>query len=419
MKLLEIKPLSLVNLIPFFLWLNFMVFGFILTSKFFFYKTIEIQSFNIFLVLILLYYSFNIKLNKSKRDNENIFFNNKIIYLCAITCIVAFLIHLFFIFQSHIQLTLNIYNLHNYDKSDINKLLNIPVIFKYSINWICNIFFPLIIFIFFNQKKRLFSTFFLMCFLIYLLFTKNLFVIYNLSLGILIYLIFYLIKNKKLFLVKVFIILTFFIISHAIYIFNNAAKNTVNENQKILGITPVITLAKAQDNLITDQSLIGKINKFLSSKYYRFFFIPVDVSNKWYQYKIINNNKNFMFKYLIPDSKSDGSLSRKIGNWSYNKINSNKWGAHNNSNASFDADSYTRFGLIGFLINLIILHFFIIFIRKLFINHPISIFLYCLFIGSLANLSSWGLHSYFLSQGYIFILILFLYFNAKNFRLLR
>lgn len=101
---------------------------------------------------------------------------------------------------------------------------------------------------------------------------------------------------------------------------------------------------------------IEKTEKIINYLFYRSFLTPVDVSIRWYEYYKTQAAPEGLMSIFLSRGGSADSPSRIVGLWAYRDRFPDHYKAYINAYASFDADAYARYGLVGvFLATLLLL----------------------------------------------------------------
>lgn len=87
---------------------------------------------------------------------------------------------------------------------------------------------------------------------------------------------------------------------------------------------------------------------------YRCIFTPVEVSYRWYEYFYLFPIERISLSRMVHDSHSELSVhpASAVGKWAFYERFQNRYLESAHAYASFDADAYSRFGWVGFLIAL-------------------------------------------------------------------
>ncbi|MBT4763335.1 MAG: hypothetical protein HOO06_16695 [Bdellovibrionaceae bacterium] len=107
------------------------------------------------------------------------------------------------------------------------------------------------------------------------------------------------------------------------------------------------------------------INKKLSYLYYRAILVPSEVSHRWYDYYSRNENAFIGFYGLTPEtrySKNFQHPATTVGIWAFYDRFPEQYYRSIRAYASFDADTYARWGLWGVFFASTLVFFFRIFI---------------------------------------------------------
>jgi hypothetical protein len=90
---------------------------------------------------------------------------------------------------------------------------------------------------------------------------------------------------------------------------------------------------------------------------YRCIFTPVEVSYRWYEYFYLFPIERISFSRMVHDSHSELAVhpASAVGKWAFYERFQNRYLESAHAYASFDADSYSRFGWVGFLVALVVI----------------------------------------------------------------
>jgi len=297
-------------------------------------------------------------------------------------------------------------------REDFDKLLQVPYFFKVIINWVTNVFGPLLVVWFISKRKKV------------------------IALGVFVWIFSYASASSADGPVIMFIWLIAFGVSHKAYkskslgnliaggitlamifivlsgvILGNFATHKSNgcPTEVEVGFTPGDVLRKC------DEKFQFFVNPVMDRLGYRFFLTPVEVSNHWYDYfdGEPSGHRNFL---NIFERDNSNQASNKVGNWAYVTRFPESYAKTISANASIDADAFSFYGLLSVSIASLML-----FIIRIFINFTsvkateFELILKGLGLGMLAFLPITApLQAILLPQGLGLILFLLLVLRSKG-----
>lgn len=109
---------------------------------------------------------------------------------------------------------------------------------------------------------------------------------------------------------------------------------------------------------------------------YRAWLTPSDVSNRWYQYFTYAHAKPLGVRSLLPSRDQSGAAesapSRQVGLWAYRARFPHRYWDTINAYASFDADAFSRGGVLGVFVAMILLLIVRVGSAWLLTSHPVG-----------------------------------------------
>jgi hypothetical protein len=165
------------------------------------------------------------------------------------------------------------------------------------------------------------------------------------------------------------------------------------------------------DNLRLESSEIAlqrsKILNIATYAVYRIWLTPADVSNRWYQYYTYEKKEPLGLQGFLPSRDMNKIMpSREVGIWAYQVRFPTRYSDAINANASFDADAFAHYGVLGVVIATALLLLARIGASFLLTSHTLGLVGYGVLLCGLAILpSSASLQAVFGAQGLFVILI--------------
>jgi hypothetical protein len=297
-------------------------------------------------------------------------------------------------------------------REDFDKLLQVPYFFKVVINWVANIFGPLLVVWCISKRKKV------------------------IALGVFVWIFFYASASSADGPVIMFIWLIAFGVSHKVYkskslgnliaggitlalifivlsgvVLGNFATHKSNgcPTEVEVGFTPGDVLRAC------DEKVQFFVNPVMDRLGYRFFLTPVEVSNHWYDYfdGEPSDRRNFL---NIFERDISNQASNKVGNWAYVSKFPESYAKTISANASIDADAFSFYGLLSVSITALMLFVIRIFISFTSVKATeFELILGGLGLGMLAFLPITApLQAILLPQGLGLILFLLLFLRRKD-----
>jgi hypothetical protein len=238
------------------------------------------------------------------------------------------------------------------ERENFGKLLHVPYFFKVLVNWVSNIFGPLLVIWLLWAKKYWFAT------------------------GIFFWILFYASTSSADGPVVMFFWLIAFGVAHKTFklkrlgdliasaialgmlftvvsgvILGTAALDKSSQCSVAAGVgfTPGDVLRSC------DETSQISLNPVMDRLGYRFFLTPVEVSNHWYDYfdGYPSGHRNFL---NIFERENSNQASNKVGNWAYVTRFPESYAKTISANTSVDADSFSFYGLFSvFIVALLLL----------------------------------------------------------------
>lgn len=297
------------------------------------------------------------------------------------------------------------------ERENFGKLLDLPYFFKVLVNWISNIFGPILVVWYISRKKYFFGIGLFVWTLFYAFSSSadGPVVIFLWSLVIsIVYKYFYSKFLGNLVAIGLVFGLLFTVFSGVML----AAAAERNSNKCFVsadrGFTPGDVLRScSESNRIALNPVMDRLG-------YRFFLTPVEVSNRWYDYFDGDPSEYRNFSNIFERNLAN-QASNKVGNWAYTTKFPEKYPTTISANASIDADAYSfaGFSSLFFVVLLLLL-------IRIFISSATSAFgeLERIFEGlALGQISFFlvtaPLQAILLPQGLVFLLIGLLVIRRK------
>lgn len=384
------------DLLPSILWLVLITFSFAVQSSTFADDNLYIQLFGIMYIGAMLYIgdTYHINIPDVAHTSTTIFsrvFSDYRLYVVLFMVVAAFHISLL----DHVPLWEKYINNITDEKllqsmrEKTSKLLAVPDILKYVFNWIVNIAAPVAIYLLVVRKKFLAA---LLIFVIAILYAKlslakvPSFILTMCVLVMLLWNVTYA-KRVKGYLFAFIICVPLLI--PAVWFFAFDPSSIFNERPdsgKLLTID-------LPDNDPRSKLTIGDYSRlqsrdsakeahFLSGRYnyymYRIFLVPVEVSNRWYQYFPKYNQGFVGWEGLIPGVDRSNYIhpAQKVGNWAYTERFPMWYIPSIRAYASVDAEAYGRFGIFGVVVVGMLLLILRIALKMLLSREPVIKALY-------------------------------------------
>jgi hypothetical protein len=271
------------------------------------------------------------------------------------------------------------------------KLLDVPQIFKYVLNWLVIIFCPISIVYFFLSARKKIAFTYLLFLVFYSIATTSKFPLFQFASSLFFIFIFnfrkfyFVLLNLIKLGLPLFLIALFFLLS------------TIRDDQKFLLNKDYYnaSVSKFLDNdprrsfSLADNyrsNYPHSDNKFdLNYFVYRVWLTPVDVSNRWFQFF---NSFSIGFTNFWPFNRQSNSFTpaQSVGRWAFSDRFPDRYLDTASANASFDADAFSRFGIFGVIIGTLILAFFRCLSSALITKNPFSLLSYCIILSMLTIL---------------------------------
>ena len=414
-----VKKQKLLQILPSLVWFALMTLPFIYQFHFLANIPRANQSIGLFLISFALAVGdyFSIK-NKSDEffSSKNFTFNKSlIVYVLFFLVVVVPIFHYwradtipildqYFAGKTKAEIAL--------ERENFGKLLDLPYFFKVLVNWIYNLFGPiLIIWLIVIRKYWLASVLFL--WILFYAFASSadgpvIFFLWSFVIGLVCN--FYNKKNLGNWLtVGISLGLVFTILS-GILVGSAAIQNSSQCLKSVPSdYTPGDILRScSENNLISINPVVDRLG-------YRYFLTPVEVSNRWYDYfdgsPAPSRNFNNIFERDVSNQASN-----KVGKWAYVSKFPDKYAATISANTSIDADANSFAGIPSVLIIALLLSLIRIFVGFSTKNSSgLERVLEGLAIGQLAFFPITApLQAILLPQGLGLVLFLLLILRAKD-----
>ena len=414
-----VKKQNLIQATPSMVWFSLMTLPFIYQWGFFPSDPRTSQALGIFLVSIALttsdIVSILIKNRAVLKNTETNLQNSKIMHVLTFLVILIPAFHYWaagnvpIIDQYFGGLTKTEVAL---ERENFGKLLDLPYAFKVLVNWISNIFGPILVIWFISRKKFLYASglFFWTLFYAFSSSADGPVILFLWSLIISIaYKFIYLKILSNLITLGLIFGLLFAIFSGVVL--GEAADKNSNKcfAASDVGFTPGDVLRSCtESNRISLNPVIDRVG-------YRFFLTPVEVSNRWYDYFDGNPSGHRDLSNIL-ERKISNQASNKVGNWAYVYKFPEKYPKTISANASIDADAYSFAGTFSVFIVALLLLLIRIFISFSTANPGVFERVFeALALGQVSFfLVTAPLQAILLPQGLVFLLAGLLIFRRKS-----
>ncbi len=289
---------------------------------------------------------------------------------------ISVLVMLFNLYQIRDLPLLSLFTDKNVDLSDqrylATKGLEVPVVIKYLYNWSLVVFAPLAIVLGVRSQRAWLSIALIVFSGFYAVATSAKFPLAQLLVLVIAGLISTATVQDRTRWYRTFIyvgVLSIF----SLFIASQSFRSNLVENDEIiregrLGLLQrfssddprsTLTLGDMQRLIPESKNSLGfieKTEKIINYLFYRSFLTPVDVSIRWYEYYKTQAAPEGLMSIFLSRGGSADSPSRIVGLWAYRDRFPDHYKAYINAYASFDADAYARYGLVGvFLATLLLL----------------------------------------------------------------
>jgi hypothetical protein len=354
-----VKKQNLIQAAPSMVWFSLMILPFIYQWRFFPADPRASQALGIFLISIALAASDIVSIHSKdravQRSTETNVQSSKVLYVLAFLTISIPAFHYWIadsipiIGQYFGGLTKTEVALK---RESFGKLLDLPYAFKVLVNWISNIFGPILIIWLISRKKYFLASGFFLWTLFYA-FSSSADGPVIIFLWSLIISITY--KCTKFsFLPNLIAVGLIFGLLFTVYSGVMLGDRAIKESNKCfastdVGFTPGDVLRScSESNLISINPVIDRVG-------YRFFLTPVEVSNRWYDY-FDGNPSGHRDLSNIFERKISNQASNRVGNWGYVYKFPEKYPETISANSSIDADAYSFAGSFSqFIVALLLL----------------------------------------------------------------
>ena len=414
-----VKKQNLIQATPSLVWFALMTLPFIFEWSFFPSGPRAAQSVGLFLISSALavgdLISLKIK-SGERRESERVNYkHSRVFYLLSI---LVFVIPVFHYWKAG---TIPIFDQYFGDltksqvaleRENFGKLLHVPYFFKVLVNWVSNIFGPLLVIWLLSVKKYWFAA------------------------GIFFWVLFYASASSADGPIVMFFWLIAFGLAHRSFkgrSLGNLIAGAITVGMLFTVISGVIlgtaALDKSAQCSVTagvgftpgdvlrscDKTSQISLNPVMDRLGYRFFLTPVEVSNHWYDYfdGDPSGHRNFL---NIFERDNSNQASNKVGNWAYVTKFPESYAKTISANTSIDADAFSFYGLLSVFIAALLLLVFRIFVS--FTSNKASEFeliLEGIGLGLLAFLPITApLQAMLLPQGLGLILFLLLVLRSKG-----
>jgi hypothetical protein len=307
-----------------------------------------------------------------------------------------------------------------------SKLLDVPIVFKYLLNWSLLVFAPLACVLLVFRKNYFCSIIvFVVCAFYSILATAKTPLIFFVIMFFMAFSYVYPRARSRV-LVSALVLFAVFFFVLVIGLFNGGASlfsendgNEINAIESIGGLASddprkVFSLGdryRVVTKFQEDQR--GFFKKKSEYIFYRVFLTPSDVSCRWYQY--FSNIKSPLGLSSVFKSDPENAPSRSVGLWAYRDRFPDKYLYSINAYASIDSDGFARGGVIGAIFAILILVFFRVAARLLLVNNPLSLGAYGVVLGLISVLSaSASVQAILFAQGLLPTMFILLYLKIKN-----
>jgi len=353
-----VKKQNLIQATPSLVWFSLMTLPYIFEWQFFPSGPRAAQSTGLFMISAVLavgdLISLNIK-NKEKQELKALSSNYSRLYYFLI--ILILIIPAFHYWKAGMLPIFDQYfgNLTKaqvaLERENFGKLLHVPYLFKVLVNWVSNIFGPLLVVWLFTVKKYWLASGVCLWILSYAAASSAdgpiVMFFWLLAFGVG-HKTFRLKSVGNLISVAIGLGLLFTVISGVIL--GTAALNKSSQCSVTAGVgfTPGDVLRSC------DETSQISLNPVMDRLGYRFFLTPVEVSNRWYDYFDGNPAGQRHFSNIF-ERRLPNQASNKVANWAYVSKFPEKYPKTTSANTSIDADAYSFRGFFSVVIVALIL----------------------------------------------------------------
>lgn len=245
-------------------------------------------------------------------------------------------------------------------REESSKLLQVPDLLKYVFNWIVNILAPVTVYLLLSRKKYIGAFLFFGLALLYAQMSLAKVPSFIMVAGILALLLWMTTYRKRAWFYLISLVLLTPLIWHATVFFVLSPKSIFKYEPPHNRVAAMHLSADDPRSKLTigDKSRMqtrrsNYQSTFLESRYnyymYRGFLVPVEVSNRWYQFFPHRSQGHIGLKGLLPDDRNEGYVhpAQQVGNWAYTERFPEWYLTTVRAYASADADVYARFGIVG------------------------------------------------------------------------
>jgi hypothetical protein len=349
----SVKKQNLIQATPSLVWFSLMTLPFIFEWRFFPSSPRTAQSIGLFMISAALAVGDLISLkmkNGGIRELETL--SSKYFRFFHFLIILVFVIPVFHYWKAGM---LPIYDQYfgNLTKAQValerenfGKLLQVPYLFKILVNWVSNIFGPLVIIWFFSRKKYWWAAGIFVWVLFYASASSAdgpiVMFIWLIAFGIT-HKTFRLRSLGNLITSSVALGMVFIVVSGVTLGASAIARSTECSVTAALGFTPGDVLRSC------DETSHISLNPVMDRLGYRFFLTPVEVSNRWYDYFDGNPSGHRNFSNIL-ERRLPNQASNKVAIWAYVSKFPESYPKTTSANTSIDADAYSFYGLFSVLI---------------------------------------------------------------------
>lgn len=353
-----VKRQKLIQATPSLVWFALMTLPFIYQFHFFPNGPRVNQSIGLFLISSALtlgdLFSIKNKCDEMPSNKNFVFTNSKMIYLLIFLVVIVPIFHYwragtipiideYFAGKTKSEIAL--------ERENFGKLLDLPYLFKVLVNWIYNLFGPiLIIWLIVIRKYWLASVLFV--WVLFYAFASSadgpvIFFLWSFIIGLVCN--FYHKKNLGNWLTIGISLGLIFTILSGILIGSAAIHNSSQCLKSVpLDYSPGDILRSCSEkNIISINPVVDRLG-------YRYFLTPVEVSNRWYDYFDGSPAPSRNFDNIFERDVSN-QASNKVGKWAYVSKFPDKYADTISANTSIDADANSFAGIPSVIIVAILL----------------------------------------------------------------
>jgi len=337
---------SLLQVLPSFAWLAFMVAPFLFSFQYFDRKSANFQLFGIlFIALAFLLgdlFCVNKKVTRQIIRYQQFELSNKLLLVISLIVVVVPITHLFLTGKSpFFDLIFS-----NLSKNEISiereqyTKFQIPYVFSIMVNMTINIFMPILLVVQFQCKKYYLFTITLIYCSVYALNSTAKLPFISLIFALLIT-----IGSTPLFKYKKIIGLIPIFCFGLTILFGVWYGSLALKNKDICSVPTNVNSSPANISRSCPENLAFGVNPIINTIGYRVFLTPVEVSNHWYEFFSVDQN-SFRGVYSLLERDTYKKTANEIGIQYYAIPFPDSYGNSISAYSSIDADAFSFGGLL-------------------------------------------------------------------------